>query len=180
MTFFSLITALLLDQFKPLPVTNPVTSGFSRYAAALEKGFNAGEHSHGVIAWTVAVVPLVIVTLAVYYALYALHPVLAWVWNVAALYLTMGLRQFSSPFTAIAKSLQEKNLDAAREYMSQWLGEPAAEFSDSEIARVAIERGLILSHRHVFAVIFWFLVAPGPAGAVLYRAAWSQIGRAHV
>jgi adenosylcobinamide-phosphate synthase len=37
---------------------------------------------------------------------------------------------------------------------------------------VAIERGLVLSHRHVFAPMFWFVVAPGPTGALLYRAAW--------
>ncbi|MGH8719148.1 MAG: CobD/CbiB family protein [Burkholderiales bacterium] len=173
MTFFSLIAALVLDQFKPLPATNPIMSSFARYAAALERWFNAGEHSHGIIAWAVAIAPLVVVTLAVYYALYALHPALAWVFNVLVLYLTMGLRQFSSPFTAIAKSLQEKDVEAAREHMAKWLDEAAYEFSDSEIARVAIERGLILSHRHVFAMIFWFVVAPGPAGAVLYRAAWS-------
>ncbi|MGH8727257.1 MAG: CobD/CbiB family protein [Burkholderiales bacterium] len=173
MTFFSLIAALLLDQFKPLPARNPVIAAFSRYAAVLEKWFNGGQAGHGVVAWIVAVAPLILITLGVYYLLYAVHPVLAWLWNVAALYLTMGLRQFSSPFTAIAKNLQEKNTEAAREHMMQWLDEPAAEFSEGEIARVAIERGLILSHRHVFAVIFWFVIAPGPAGAVLYRAAWS-------
>lgn len=172
MTFFSLIAALLLDQFKPLASANPITSAFSRYAGALEQWFNGGRYEHGTVAWVVAVAPLIIVALAVYYALYALHPLLAWAWNIAVLYVTMGLRQFSFPFTEIAKSLQASNLDTAREQMSRWLDEPAAEFSGSEIARVAIERGLILSHRHVFAAIFWFVILPGPAGAVLYRAAW--------
>ena len=43
--------------------------------------------------------------------------------------------------------------------------------SSDEIARLAIERGLIDSYRQVFATLFWFTVLPGPAGAVLYRAA---------
>ncbi len=47
----------------------------------------------------------------------------------------------------------------------------AGELSSGEIAKLAIERGLIDSYRQVFATLFWFTVLPGPAGAVLYRAA---------
>src|SRR5690606_26675771 len=28
---------------------------------------------------------------------------------------------------------------------------------------------LIASHRHVFGVLFWFMLLPGPSGAILYR-----------
>src|SRR4029077_4390049 len=38
-----------------------------------------------------------------------------------------------------------------------------------EIARQAIDIGLLEAHRHVFAVLFWFVVLPGPIGAVMYR-----------
>ena len=38
------------------------------------------------------------------------------------------------------------------------------------MARLAIERGLVDAYRQVFAVMFWFVILPGPAGAVLYRA----------
>ena len=37
--------------------------------------------------------------------------------------------------------------------------------------RQAIEHGLLLSQRHVFGVFFWFVVLPGPIGAVVYRLA---------
>jgi adenosylcobinamide-phosphate synthase len=40
-----------------------------------------------------------------------------------------------------------------------------------EISRLAIEEALLASHRHVFGVFFWFVVMPGPSGAVLYRLA---------
>jgi adenosylcobinamide-phosphate synthase len=171
-TFFSLLAALLLDQFKPLSSSNPVTSAFARYAAQLENWLNAGESSHGIIAWILAIVPLALIAFGVYSVLYAVHPILGWLWNVAVLYLTMGFRQFSSPFTAISKNLQEKNVDAARVQLTGWLGDSAAEFNDSEIARVAIERGLVLSHRYVFGPMFWFVVTPGPVGPLVYRAAW--------
>ena len=34
-----------------------------------------------------------------------------------------------------------------------------------------LERGLADAYRQVFAVMFWFVVLPGPTGAVMYRAA---------
>jgi adenosylcobinamide-phosphate synthase len=33
----------------------------------------------------------------------------------------------------------------------------------SEISRIASERALITTHRHVFGVFFWFLMPLGPA-----------------
>ena len=40
-----------------------------------------------------------------------------------------------------------------------------------DICRIAIEEALVASHRHVFGVFFWFVLLPGPSGAVLYRLA---------
>ena len=48
--------------------------------------------------------------------------------------------------------------------------ELASELSATDIAKLAIEQGLMDSYRQVFAALFWFTVLPGPAGAVLYRA----------
>jgi cobalamin biosynthesis protein CobD/CbiB len=42
--------------------------------------------------------------------------------------------------------------------------------SNNQISRLAIERGLVSAHRHVFGVIAWFAVF-GAAGAVFYRVA---------
>lgn len=170
MTFLSLLAALLLEQMRPLRQGNRVSLSFNRCAAALERHFNAGQHRHGVIAWMLAVVPALVAAVAVYYALYALNPLLGWAWNVAVLYLTVGFRQFSHYYTETQQALREGNLAAARELLGRWRGESANEFGAGEIARVAIEQGLLASHRHVFGTVAWF-IALGPAGAVLYRAA---------
>lgn len=170
MTFLSLIAALLFEQLRPLRQGNAIYLLFSRYAAGLERHFNGGQVRHGIVAWLLAVVPPVAVTLAVYLLLSRLSPLLGWLWNVAVLYLTMGFRQFSHYFTEIIEALQEGRLDKARDYLGQWRGESAAEFSSNEIARVAIELGLVSSHRHVFGPIASFIVF-GPAGAVLFRTA---------
>jgi adenosylcobinamide-phosphate synthase len=55
--------------------------------------------------------------------------------------------------------------------IGQWRGEPAGHRTKEEVVRLAIEEALAASHRHVFAVLFWFTVLPGPSGAILYRLA---------
>jgi cobalamin biosynthesis protein CobD/CbiB len=97
----------------------------------------------------------------VYYALYAANPLLAILWNVLVLYLTMGFRHFSSAFSEISLALTEgRDLDA-RMALSRWTGHPAAELSVGEISRLAIEQGVVDSYRHVFGTMFWFVLLPG-------------------
>ena len=168
MTFLSLMVALLVEQARPLRQGNRLHQWFARYADTLEQQFNGGEYRHGVIAWLLAVVPLLVVTLAVFYAAWAVSPALAWAWNVLVLYVTMGFRRFSHYFTEILRALSGDEPGIARTLLAEWRGEPAGEFSPTEIARVAIEQGLLASHRQVFGTIAWFVVL-GPAGAVLYR-----------
>jgi adenosylcobinamide-phosphate synthase len=117
------------------------------------------------------VTPLILLTGLIYYLLLNLSPVLAWIWNVLVLYCTMSLRQFSRPFTEISQALKEGELPRARELLRQWNGLPADELSSGMIARVAIELGLVHSHRYLFGVIVCFVLLPGPMGAVLYRLA---------
>lgn len=170
MEFLSLIAALLIEQVRPLRQGNRVYLLFTRYAMSIERHFNGGQFRHGVIGWLLAVLPAVLVTFAVYLLLFRLSPWLAWLWNVTVLYLTMGFRQFSHYVTEIMEALRGGRLDVARDYLGKWRGESAAEFGANEIARVAIELGLISSHRHVFGTGACF-IALGPAGAVLYRLA---------
>ena len=59
----------------------------------------------------------------------------------------------------------------ARRALAAWRGGSTLDLDSEDVARLAIERGLVDAYRQVFAVLFWFVVLPGPAGAVLYRAA---------
>ncbi len=169
MKFLSLLVALVLEQFRPLRQDNRAALWLSRYADALERQFNGGCYRHGVIAWLLAVAPVLAATVAVQQVLYAMTPLLGWLWNVAVLYLTMGFRQFSHYFTEIQQALREGDLPAARDWLGRWRGETASEFNAGETARVAIEQGLLASHRCVFGTVALFLLL-GPAGAILYRA----------
>ena len=169
MSVVAIIAALLLEQWRPLVDRTGVHALLARWSNWLANTFNAGESHHGRIAWLVAMAPPVLGSLALYYALYWLHPLFALALNVAALYITLGFRQFSHYFTAIQLELKAGNLNRARDLIGIWRGESAVHRTKEEIVRVSIEEALVASHQHVFAVLFWFMVLPGPTGAILYR-----------
>lgn len=171
MSLLALILALLAEQFYPLGTRNRVFIALTRYANLLERKFNAGEYQHGLVAWCVAVIPLCAIAWLGYILLTRIHPLLGWGWNVIALYLTMGFRHFSSAFSGISEALQNDDLPKARELLAGWTNQPTSEMTAGEVSKVAIEQGLIDSHRFVFGTIFWFMLLPGPVGAVLYRLA---------
>jgi adenosylcobinamide-phosphate synthase len=171
MSLVALIAALLLEQWRPLVERRYLFSLAARYAMFLERQFNAGEAEHGVIAWMLAAVPPVLGSWALYALFWRASPPLAIAFNVVALYLTMGFRQFSHHFTEIHLALKEDDLAKAREVLSLWRGHRCDELGRDAIVRLTIEQALVASHRHVFGVVFWFVVLPGPSGAVLYRLA---------
>lgn len=171
MSVVAIISALLLEQWRPLVERKNYHALLARWANWLENTFNAGESRHGRIAWMVAIAPPVLGALALYYFLFWLHPLFALAFNIAALYVTLGFRQFSHYFTAIQLELKAGDLDQARTLIGTWRGESAQHRTKEEIVRLAIEEALAASHQHVFAVLFWFTVLPGPSGAILYRLA---------
>ncbi|MEK7230610.1 MAG: CobD/CbiB family protein [Pseudomonadota bacterium] len=170
MTFISLVAALLLEQWRPLRSGNRLYGVFARYVNTIAQNFNAGQYRHGVISWLLAVVPVALATLIVYWLLHRVSGVLALAWNIAVLYLALGFRQFSHFYTDVATALRGNDLARAREVLTLWRGESGHELTSGEAARVAIELGLMRSHRHVFGVMAWFVLL-GPAGAIAYRLA---------
>jgi adenosylcobinamide-phosphate synthase len=169
MSLLSLVAALLLEQWRPLADRRHLYALLARYATLLEGLFNAGEARQGAIAWVVAVLPAVLGAWLLYTAALRASPLLAFVLNVAALYLTMGFRQRSHFFTGIQLALKDDDVDKARELLSAWRQVSCAGLDREAIARLAIEEALVASHRYVFGVIFWFVLLPGPTGAILYR-----------
>lgn len=175
MSLFSLIAALLLEQLHPLASRKYLFVWLTHYVNFFQRHLNAGEHKHGKIAWLLAVLLPLCVTVALYWLSNLIYPVFAWAFSVLVLYLTMGFRQFSHYYTGIHQALRDNDLDKARSFLSTWRGLPCDELSHEEVARVTIEEGLLASHRRVFGVIVWFVITMllglGPVGAILYRMA---------
>jgi adenosylcobinamide-phosphate synthase len=171
MSLVAIVLALIVEQWRSVGALKTYSDLLARWAAWLEHSFNGGEPRHGTIAWLLAVLPVLAVAIAVYYLLLAASPLLALAFNVGALYLTLGFRQFSHYFSDLQLAIRAGEVDRARELIGAWRGEPAQHRSREEVIRLAIEEALVGSHRHVFGVLFWFMLLPGPSGAILYRLA---------
>lgn len=168
MSLLSLLAALLLEHWRPIKNRMWVYQHFGRYADFLEQHFNAGRTQHGAIAWSLAVLPPVLLAGGIQWAAYFVSPFLAWLWAAAILYATMGFKYYSETVSGIADALKRGEQDEARKMFAKWRGQAADALEPGELARLTIEHALASSHRQMFAVIFWFVLL-GPAGAVLYR-----------
>ncbi|MES1982297.1 MAG: CobD/CbiB family protein [Pseudomonadota bacterium] len=175
MSLLSLIAALLLEQLHPLSSRKHLSAWLNGYVHFFQEHLNAGEHKHGQIAWLVAVLLPVLASVLVYWLLYRVHPIFAWIFCVAVLYLTLGFRQVSHYFTDIHEALRDDSLEKARGLLSTWRGIHNHELNAAEVARIAIEESLLASHRRIFGVMTFFVITMllglGPSGAVLYRMA---------
>ena len=169
MSLLSLLAVFLIEQLKPLDYRRIVAQPLVVWASFIESRFNAGAYQHGIAAWCLAVLPPVILLAILYGLLYSISPILAWGLNVGVLYLTMGFRQFSHHYTEIQLALRFDDLPRARQLLAEWQGCSTSDLGTEDIARLSIEAALAASHRHVFAVLLWFILLPGPCGVLLYR-----------
>jgi len=171
MSFFSLIAVFLIEQLKPLHYRRVVEEPLFAWADFVRSRFDAGEYRQGVIAWCLAVLAPVVLVAVIYGFIFSLSPLLGWLFNAGLLYLTLGFRQFSHYYNEIDLALRMDDLPRARQLLGEWRGRSADGLGSQDIARLAIETGLVSAHRHVFAIILCFVLLPGPSGAVLYRMA---------
>jgi adenosylcobinamide-phosphate synthase len=167
MKLIVILTALLIEQLRPLRQGNAVHGAYARFVQYLQHQYDAGEYRQGAVAWTLAVAPLPLLVFAVAWGLSDINATLAWLFGAAVLYITVGFRQFSNLFNKINRLLDDGDVPAARAQLQLWRNEDASGLDSNAVARVAIELGLVHSHRHVFGPLAWFLVL-GPAGALLY------------
>jgi adenosylcobinamide-phosphate synthase len=170
MNIIAIVVALGIEQWRTFRWRGALQQAFIRYARWLERRFNGGAAQQGAIAAALALAPAVLVVACGFWALDQINPLLGLAWNVLVLYLLVGFRHFSHAFGAITAALKAGDAITARKRLAAWRGIDASGVSAEEIPKLAIERGLEDSYRHVFGTLFWFLVLPGPAGAVLYRA----------
>ncbi len=173
MAFLSVLAAVTLEQLRPLRQPLPHYLHYGRYARWLEHRFNAGEFSHGAIAWAMAMLPLLGIVWLIHQLLDGISPALGWAWSVAVLYFTLGFKYYSDDAERIARLVREGDIEGARAALAAWRGGDSGSFSADDLLRVTIEQTLAASHRQMFGVLFWFVLLAhiGPVGAALYRAA---------
>jgi adenosylcobinamide-phosphate synthase len=172
MTFLSILCALLIEQLKPLRADNLIYAEIKAFAMRMEGWFNAGHPRHGRMGWLMMMGALMLPTALIYWVLrHYSWTFAAFAWNVLIVYLTLGFRHYSHYFTSIQIALNAGDEAAARSLLKEWTKLDTTGMDGTEIARVAVEKSLVTTHRNVFGVFFWFLMPLGPACAVMYRVA---------
>lgn len=170
MSFLALVAVMLLEHFRPLDQRIQLYVYFARYGNFLERHFNAGRYRYGLLAWSLGILPPVLGLAIIYYLLYRASPLLALLFNVGVLYLSLSCSQVTHSAGKVAKALRENDLDTARSVIGDWEGHALTALKADALARIAIEKLLLCAHRQYFGVFFWFALL-GPAGALLYRLA---------
>jgi adenosylcobinamide-phosphate synthase len=164
----SLLAALFSQYAYPPPERPPLGALYGRLCLSTAKRLNAGDRNSGVLAYA-ALVAFVLVPVALLAALAAsIHAVVLAALNAAVLYGTLKFLQTTSNLGAIERSLREGDAAAASRRLGQWQGEAPLSDDPGATARLAAEHGLREAHQGTYAILFWFLVLPGPLGAVLY------------
>ncbi|HEX7329512.1 MAG TPA: CobD/CbiB family protein [Casimicrobiaceae bacterium] len=171
MKLIAILAALGLEQWRAFDWRASAERLFRSYAHAIELHINGGTRGQGVLALIAAVAPPAIVVAVAAWLLASIHPLLALVFDIAVLYLLMGFRHFSHALSLIISALRDGDIPAARRALAGWRGASSTDLSGHDVARLAVERGLIDAYRQVFGILFWFVVLPGPVGAVIYRLA---------
>jgi adenosylcobinamide-phosphate synthase len=139
--------------------------GFGKLASALERRLNRGRwrHGHGVLAWALAVAPLVATGAWICTAMGpAAHALL--------LYFCLGLRSLREHNLPIAQALQQGRLQQARALTARIVSRDTQHASKADLARASTESLLENGNDAVFGTLFWFALAGGP-GALLFRLA---------
>jgi adenosylcobinamide-phosphate synthase len=171
MNLLAIVAALGLEQWRAFEWRSAVERAFMTYVRGIEQRLNGGTFGQGVLATVLAIGPPVAVTGIAWWIANHVHPAFGLLVNVAVLYLLMGFRHFSHSVSTIVAALKGGDIVGARRALAEWRGGVTADITAQDVARLAIERGLSDAYRQVFGVLFWFMVLPGPIGAVLYRAA---------
>ncbi len=176
MSFFAILLALIAEQIKPLTYSHALSQLMRDWMDWMARTLDAGSRKQAWLAWWLTVLlPALAAWLVHSVLLHTLGWLVAMLWNVGLLYLTLGFRQFSHHFTDIREALNMGDEQKARELLAQWQHVDVGQISRSEIMRHVIEQSVLAAHRHVFGVFFWYsvlsVVGLGPLGAVIYRMA---------
>ena len=170
MTLLAIVVALALEQWRAFEWRARVERAYVTYVRSIEQWLNGGTLGQGIVATALAIVPPVLVAWFAWWIADRIHPAAGLAVDIAVLYLLMGFRHFSHAISTIIAALKGGDIVTARRALASWRGTATGDISSQDVARLAIERGMIDAYRQVFAVLFWFVVLPGPIGPVLYRA----------
>ena len=168
MSLLALLAALAAQYAYPPRDRQWLSAFYGRLALSAAKRLNAGDRNSGILAWFVLVAVVVVpVALATTLA-GAIHPIVVWILEVAVLYFTLRFLATIAHVSAIEAFLRAGDVAGAANHLAEWQGEPVELQDAGLVSKLAAEHALREAHHGTFALLFWFVVLPGPIGLVLY------------
>jgi len=165
-----MLAAVLLDAALGEPRRAHPLVGFGRWARAVERGGYAAHRSRGLLAWAIAVLPLVALTWWGAYLTTAHSPWPGLLFDAVMLYLTLGLRSLAEHASPAAGALERDDLATARAAVARVVSRDTHALDATQVSAAATESVLENGNDAVFGALFWFALLGAP-GAVLYRLA---------
>jgi adenosylcobinamide-phosphate synthase len=128
MTFFSILFALIAEQYRPVTASHWIRRMSATWLdwVAKEFGGKSADGATPVGARLACLVGFGLPTafvFIIYIVAFVVHPLLAFVWNIIIVYLFFGFRQFSHSFTEVHEAIQNHDVPAARIALQNWLGD---------------------------------------------------------
>lgn len=172
MTFLSVLFALILEHHLSWRQRDRIVDPFLRWCDFLKRVLDSGAVRHGVLAWCLALAPVLLVGLALQpLAVAAGGLVLAWIVNVLVLVAVLDFRTLSERLSGLGASLRAERLGDAAQAVEAWEGRGLpGEFDAPGLCSRAIQLALLHAHWRVLAPVLWFVLLPGASGPLLYGA----------
>jgi len=190
MGFLALVFALLIDQGRNLGIRVWINRQLEQLADRLRRLSDIGGERDGWMAWGLTMLAAAGLAIGLDMLAVRLHLLLQFALHVVVLYLFVGFRRFSAPFSAIQRAFAEGDASRAFVILQAWLdgrdlddapslasGSQAEEIDSSAVCRQAIDHALIASHRNVFGPLIAYILLPGILGPILYRVAEVMLQR---
>ncbi|HEV8695711.1 MAG TPA: adenosylcobinamide-phosphate synthase CbiB [Lysobacter sp.] len=165
-----MLAAVLLDAVFGEPRRAHPLVTFGSWARRVERWLHADRCIAGVLAWLIAVLPLVLLAWGMAHVATLISPWLALVFNAGVLYLAIGLRSLGEHAQPVADALDRNDLVAARAAVGRMVSRDTAPLEPAQVSAAATESVLENGNDAVFGALLWFALLGAP-GAVLYRLA---------
>ncbi|HEX7324195.1 MAG TPA: adenosylcobinamide-phosphate synthase CbiB [Rhodanobacteraceae bacterium] len=159
-----------LDALLGEPTHGHPLVGFGRFATIIERQLWCNHRGVGVLAWTLSVMPCVVLAWTVQTALAQVSPWLAGGFEVVVLYIAIGMRSLAEHARRVEETLQHCDLPGARVAVACIVGRDTAALDAERVAAAATESVLENGNDATFGALFWCAVLGAP-GVVLYRLA---------
>ncbi|WP_404991722.1 CobD/CbiB family cobalamin biosynthesis protein [Cupriavidus pauculus] len=170
------LAGVLLDRWLGEPRRWHPLVGFGRIATALANRLNrpasgaARQRIAGLAAWAAMVLAPAAAAYGLLVVAAALHPALAWLLHVVALYCALGACSLTQHIAPIADALARGDLPAARGLTARIVSRDTADADAEALARAACESALENGNDAIFGALVWFLVGGAPA-VIVFRLA---------